>query len=311
MAIFWAFRIAVAIGVVVGRTRAYRQLEVQPGKVFLLNQLYHRMMADPDVSDDELVLKISAATGSLVRVTTISGDFETRKLHVLWGRTSGGAVPEDDVMTTMHLVKLVGGVPQDTWLDSDFVSVETNWDSVWGVMKHYYSDVIRLKQYRWYKAGPQVEQALGGTGRTGEPVRVVDKNVPGESTGVSGLPPQVALSLTEKTSSARHWGRMYLPAPMAAESGFNTVGHAGRWATPFTTAVIDAFHPFYSGQSAAGRPVVVYSAAKPVRPSAGGGTLPAAPARAFTVDELQIDDIPDVIRSRRFDAPLLRLQRSW
>ncbi|HVJ22527.1 MAG TPA: hypothetical protein VM756_01175, partial [Burkholderiales bacterium] len=59
----------------------------------------------------------------------------------------------------------------------------------------------------------------------------------------------------------------------------------------------------------AGVPIVVYSPAKPERPKKPSGTLPATVARALTVDTIQVDDIPDVIRSRRFNKTLLRVQR--
>jgi len=51
---------------------------------------------------------------------------------------------------------------------------------------------------------------------------------------------------------------------------------------------------------------VVWSIAKPERPKAGGGTLPAAPAVAYEVTSLQMDNLFDVIRSRRYDVATIK-----
>jgi hypothetical protein len=51
---------------------------------------------------------------------------------------------------------------------------------------------------------------------------------------------------------------------------------------------------------------VVFCIQKPSRPTAGGGTLPVQAAVAYEVLSLQMDDLADVIRSRRWDTPTIR-----
>jgi hypothetical protein len=72
---------------------------------------------------------------------------------------------------------------------------------------------------------------------------------------------------------------------------------------------------FHGACVAASMHPVVYSAAKPVRQTAAEkrtgatpGSLPAVPARALAITNYQVDDVPDVIRTRRWNEPLIRDQ---
>jgi hypothetical protein len=55
---------------------------------------------------------------------------------------------------------------------------------------------------------------------------------------------------------------------------------------------------------------MVFSAAKPVRPQKHGADLPEQLAKAYKVLQVQVDDVFDVIRSRRFGTPSLRLEHT-
>jgi hypothetical protein len=115
----------------------------------------------------------------------------------------------------------------------------------------------------------------------------------------------VALSVTEKTSDPKSWGRFYLPAMASSAENAN-----GRVDATLQGAVADGVDAFYEACIAASVHPVVYSTAKPARETAGGSELPARGARALPVKEIQVDDLWDVIRSRRYNEPLLRLQRA-
>lgn len=274
------------------------------------DEKWNRRLADPDEADETLSAELSAETGTMTVVTTFPGPFSLRKLHMVWGRSSGAAVPDDDALCTFHFLKVTGGNPADTWVDADFTTIEAAWDTCWNYLRPRWSDSMHLKQYRWYRAGPDQEALMGGQGRTGPPVRVVDRSVYGGDDGILQLPPQVALTVTERTTVPRSWGRFYMPAPQAASSAWNNVDPEGRWVLAFQQTVADAWEDAYAAAKAAGTPVVVYSRAKAERPSKGGGTLPAIGARALTVDELQVDDLADVIRSRRWGTTLRRERRT-
>ncbi len=274
--------------------------------VVLPKKLWDRMY-DPAESDEDLTAALSDATGRVSEVATYSDTFELRKVQALIGRTSGAATPEDDAVVTFHFLKLVAGSPSDTWLETDFTGMETALDTFFNVVNDYWHTTYTLRQYRWYAAGPQLDETLGGPGRTGPPRRVTDRAIAGAVSASGAQPPQIAASITEKTSDKTAWGRIYMPF---SATGSAAVTSNGRLNSAVQTALGNAADALFEAARTAATPVVVYSSAKPVRETASGGSLPARGARALTVDELQIDDILDVIRSRRWNTPLLRLQRA-
>jgi hypothetical protein len=68
----------------------------------------------------------------------------------------------------------------------------------------------------------------------------------------------------------------------------------------FQADVADNADTMYESFVTNNTPAVVYSAATATRPT----------ARALGVGMVQVDDLFDVIRSRRWNEPLLRLQRA-
>jgi hypothetical protein len=231
-------------------------------------------------------------------VETVEGTFELRKVQIRWGRNSGAAAGTDDAVTTHHFLRAPSGVPSDAWVTADFTAVETALATFWTSIKNLYTASTVYKQVRWYKAGPAILPPQG-------PVRVIDPAVPGSFADTNDeMPPQVAISVTEKTVDATAWGRFYLPNVAAGVANIS-----GRIATAEQTQLADAADVLYEACVAAACFPVVYSAAKPVRTTAGGTSLPARTARALPVKQIQIDDVFDVIRSRRWNEPLLRLQR--
>ncbi len=231
-------------------------------------------------------------------VANYEGTFELRKAQVRWGRNSGAAAGTDDAVTTHHFIKLVSGAPSATWVAADFTAIEAAIAAFWTALKTKYDPSYKYLQVRWYKAGPQISPPQ-------PPVRIIDPNVAGTSAVGSSLPPQVAVSVTEKTSDPKSWGRFYLPAPVV-----NNLSAGGRMIeSALQTPIADNADVMYEAFVTAGTPAVVYSSPKPSRPTAGGGTLPARDGRALAITSIQVDDLFDVIRSRRFNEPLLRLQR--
>ena len=83
----------------------------------------------------------------------------------------------------------------------------------------------------------------------------------------------------------------------------------GRILTASAGAWADATDTLYQALKTAGLHPVVYRRELPEREKTNGATLPARDATAWDVEKIQIDDIFDVIRSRRFKQPLLRTQR--
>lgn len=308
MAVVLAFRIAIALTPVLTRVVQSGQPSTLQHLAWLTQSLWRRLN-DPDESDADLNDAVSAASGSVASVATYTDPFEVRRLQVVWSFTTGSPTGDDVRVCTFHFLRLSGGSPSNAWGSADFDAVEAGFDAMWTTMKPWHRSNLALAQYRWYKEGPQIAPPQ-------EPVRVVDRAVTGTAADASypgGLPPQVAITVSEKTATRRHWGRFYWPQPAYCKSGGLlanvTFSSGGRLASPILTDLANSADTFYEACRTANVPVVVYSKAKAEREGATG-TLPAQGALAITVDNLQVDDIPDVIRSRRFDAPTLRVQRA-
>lgn len=228
-----------------------------------------------------------------------TGSFELRKQHMLFQRAQAGAPPQDLAMCTFHWANLTGGVPDGTWTPTDYETVEALTDAFWTALKPNYSPDTVLAGYRWSPDGPAFKpfgSALAGTSRN------TLRSVVGTAS-VGNLPPQVAVTITEVTSAKyivqdvegvgdqlrNRWGRIYLPAPIPA-----TVG-GGRVTSAFCEAVAGAIETCYEAAIDADFIPVMYS------PTTG---------HAWSIDEIHVDDIFDVVRRRRFTTPTARHARA-
>jgi hypothetical protein len=100
------------------------------------------------------------------------------------------------------------------------------------------------------------------------------------------MPPQCAYTVTEQTKLRRHWGRIYVP--LCVSSSLDTKARLNQ---TFLTRVRGYWQTFYEACYAADAvPVVVSHGRK----------------SAFSIQRIQIDDIPDVMRSRRWRRTLIR-----
>ena len=182
--------------------------------------------------------------------------------------------------TTSHdFLNLSSGEPDDTLTDADFTTLEALLDNFFNTLKPQRASSTAITAYRWYRVGP-------GIVPPNPAVRVTIRNNAG-SVGAMA-PPQLAISVTEKTPIRREWGRFYLPS--ITESSIDT--STGRISGTVVASIAQAAGDLYSGASAGEFPAVVYS---PTR------------QKAYTVEQVQVDDLFDVIRSRRWDKPTLRV----
>jgi hypothetical protein len=252
---------------------------------------------DPDEDDLELADAMSASSGSLFSVATYSAPFELRKVQLIWSQKDAAVASEDSRVTTFHLAKVSGGAVSSDWVAGDFTTLQTAFGSFWDTLKGSLPEELVYDRLKVYKAGPAVAPPQ-------PPVFDADVNVPGANTPATPLPPQVAVSVTEIAGSKRYWGRFYLPAP-----GHDGVSPYGRLTAGLQSAWADAVDTLYTTLKTAGLEPVVYRQALPERETKAGATLPARAASAWTVEKIQVDDVYDVIRRRRFKYPLTRVQR--
>lgn len=308
------FRVAIAVTPFVVRACASNACDAnQWANAFAR---FQDRILNPDEDPDELSADMTAdiaveTEGGSIHVTDFTGTFELRKLQWRLSRApTGGTVEDQDVMT-FHWIKATAGTPT-TWVDgTDLPALETLVSNYWTALKPAYPTFMHSDQYRWYKDGPAFYElrstpppAVYVPLAAGNPaIRVTEVDVAGTGTGSTQVaPPQVAMSVTEKTSSRPHWGRWYLPAPLVT-----WLDNQGRIASSEVTNMLGYAVTFYNACRAAGYVPVVWSIQKPDRLRANGATLPAVGAAAYEVAALQMDNVADVIRRRRYDAPTVKL----
>lgn len=236
----------------------------------------------------------------------VEGAFELAKLQWRFSRQPTGGVTEDVAVMTFHFLKT--SAPTLPWSDTDPATIEDDLDTLWTALAPSYTNIIRSDQYRWYRDGPAYYELVPEEDPYHyQPIgdnpafRVTEVDVPG-SANASQLPPQMAVSVTEKTSKRGSWGRFYLPNPQ-----LSTCDVQGRVDVTWMSAVIAQLGTFYGTLKAAGTPVVVFSIQKPERPKKSGGTLGPEPARALEITEIVMDNVFDVIRRRRWEHPTQRV----
>lgn len=224
-----------------------------------------------------------------------SSGYELRELTVSYSRTPATGVIQDAAMTTHHFLNLTGGDPDSTWTTGDYTTVEAAFDTFWGAIKIMYVSAYALAGYKWRADGP----AFRPHGDAFQPtLRNTARNVVGTGAG-QALPPQTAMTVTEVTPAKytaldvegvgtqlrNRWGRFYLPPVNIAQMD------NGRYSSASTGAVATAAQNLYNTCSDADLIPVMYS------PTTGS---------SWAVDEIRVDDLCDVIRSRRFVTPLIR-----
>lgn len=236
-----------------------------------------------------------------------TGTYELRKMTAKYTRTPATGVVQDAAMTTHHFLNITGGDPDASWITADYTAVESAFDTFWGAIKALYGAETKLSEYSWRADGPAFKPFGASLSPT---LRLTARSVVGTGSNASFLPPQVAVSVTEVTAAhytaygvgvpgktpgtgrtqlRNRWGRFYLPNV--------NVGNvtSGRLSTAAQTTIADAAEAMYQTCVSAGLVPVVYS------PTNGN---------AYSVDAIHVDDIFDVIRSRRFIVPLSRAERT-
>jgi hypothetical protein len=179
----------------------------------------------------------------------------------------------DDVRV-MHFdfLNLTGGAPDDTWTDTDYAQAETAVENWFGAVQSCLSTTYTFHEARWYRIGPGVNPP--------NPAQKVFAVTNVGSSSSAELPPQCALSITLKTAARKQWGRTYLPGLTTAMLG--GFGLADSTKVNLVGAATDAL---IAEANTHDLHLVVYSPTKQA---------------ANTVESVQVDNVIDVIRSRRW-----------
>jgi hypothetical protein len=192
--------------------------------------------------------------------------------------------PDEDVaVITNHIRETIQGAPDIVDVTdqgrANYVQRIGNW---WTSVAPHVSEFLDLLEARFYEVpathGPPM----------GDPVLVHHFGVTGQAVS-SALPPQCATSVTLKTDKRLSWGRYYVPGVVQA----STDGK-GRLTNATAQDLLTGTHVL-TDRSQTGAALTVFS------------------RKEWTHHDpqtIQVDDIVDVIRSRRFSVPHFRVTLS-
>lgn len=208
----------------------------------------------------------------------LGGLGDGRRVVLKFSRADNSGMRLDAAQWDFEFVNFTGGVVDNTWIDSDFTTLEGFLDTYWTAVKaKVHSDWV-LDQFRWYKFGPSLPLSAKGNEEPGPPVRVTERNSSGTDVGTM-LPPQCSVSVTLKTPVRKRWGRYYV-------GGLTSTSMAthGRVASAAALIFLNATDALFASATTNDYAPVVYSRTR---------------RSAFGITEVQVDDVWDVIRSRR------------
>ena len=226
------------------------------------------------------------------------------RVHVRYARNSPAGTQEDLAEFKLDLLNITGGAIDTSWTSGDFAGCTTALDTFTTSLAGFMANNHTLKQYRYYAMGfDSADPGPGlrtGSGHgpfldTGPPVQVVTKNTVGAAN--IQRPYQVAATITLKTGWPKHWGRIYLPGPALGLDAY------GRWNAADAQNLANIAFDLQDDLAAQGFLVTVpVTQLGAVRTVPGSGRFHAL----LGVNQVVVDDIPDVVRRRRPKTTLLR-----
>lgn len=224
---------------------------------------------------------LTAGSGTYTSAQRVSGGASAapgvgigvRRATMEFTQTPPGSVADDVRLIHFDFLNLTGGVPDDTWTSTDFSTLTGHLSDFWTAIKPDLSTTLTAGVIRFYRIGPGIVPP--------NPAEFVTGAI-GTSGGSAGapLPPQDALSITLKTADRKRWGRTYLPGLVATH-----LGSHGEADGTIISDVGTATDALIAAAAADDFVMVVYS------PTTEG---------AHTVESVQVDNLVDVIRSRRW-----------
>lgn len=210
---------------------------------------------------------------------------------------------EDYALWGVDIVNVTSNTIDSTWTEGDFALVEAAASelaqALSGMQASHHTLVERAYYMRafnpdipWGQPVPRIvtdpdtgeQEEMNRFVRGGPPVFRQALTLAGGATP-SGAPYQAAMSVTLKTPTRKHWGRIYLPGL----AGTATPGTNGRFSTAACQQVANLFAEYAADLSANDFYLSVTTTQHEKKYAAAH----------HAVREIQVDDVPDVIRRRR------------
>ena len=221
----------------------------------------------------------SILTGAVVGAAPDDNQIQRSACQMVFERTTPSGVTDDVAVVTWNFLKETISFGTSILSGTEKAAAEGWLDTLWTDHKAQVSAHWTLREYRWH-------DYLTSWTKPGPATRVTTKGVVATGSATNTLPDQVASSYTFITSSRKHWGRVYF-LPFVATA----YGSTGRLTTAQTDSRSAAVRALINSASSAGTPLIV----------------PSTSHRAvLAISKLQMDNTPDVIRSRRAKHPEYR-----
>jgi hypothetical protein len=191
-------------------------------------------------------------------------------------------VAEDKATIRFRIAKVVGGGLYSALIAAEFPPIETAMDALWTAQSPNMDIGHTVAEYRWFENRASHGAYPDGSEIVGPPVRITSKSIAG-STSVKRLPDQDAMSVTFRTASRKHWGRVYVPGLTQ-----NVIdGTFGLFTNGVVDSMASAWRTFLLSLVANSQTIGVWTYKK-------GAFL--------DISALEVDNVVDIQRRRRVNA---------
>lgn len=232
-------------------------------------------------------------------------DLEWRYVAFSFQRSTPVSTLEDRAMFGLNVTNITNGDLDKSWTTQDYTDCDTAFTEFFTAIKANISTSHTLIDYRYYKktfnasipANTPADAIDPATGKKyirfnklGAPEHIFAVNMPGTA-AQQPLPYQCSCSITLKTPTPKHWGRIYLPGLTSA--GVTTNGR-----------LISSMCTFNANQMAELIDDLHQKGFQIVVPTTQVQNV--IHYALSTVSQVVVDDIPDVQRRRRPKQAALR-----
>lgn len=199
-------------------------------------------------------------------------------VRMSWSRDTPAGTTEDRATIGFHVAKVVGGGLFSPLTLAELPAIETALDTLLTTLKPHMSTEFHMLEYRWFEHRASHAAYPDGSEVVGAPVRITAKAIAGTA-AVNRLPDQDSATVTWRTTSRRHWGRVYFPGLTP-----NEMSAYGRLDSAYVDALAGAWHVFIASLVTNAQTLGVWTYRK----------------KAFLdLSELRVDNVVDIQRRRR------------
>lgn len=190
----------------------------------------------------------------------------------------------DNAITTFDVVNITGGTIDNSWTQADYDSVDSDIATLCTGWLAHMGTSYQHTERRYYRRSFNPMTVQEPFTKAGPPEQIKGAASAGTATG--SVLRQGSFTTTDRTTYARHWGRNYWPFPSLSGT---TITGDGYITTALTDSWGQAVHDQYQNMMT-----------KEFFPVVPVTQVSGVPTRGLlTLTELQMDNVPDVIRRRR------------